>query len=80
MLKLILHCDKCKKEILPNTVMIFVGKMLEIKTSMPSKELLTPLKLPQRGGPVFLEEILETKFHLCPSCYIEFKAFLEQGK
>jgi len=78
MLKLTIICDKCKKEISPNTPAIFIGKELEIKTSMPTKELLSPLILPHQGKPVFLEEILEHKIHLCPSCLIKFKEFLKK--
>jgi len=72
MLKVSVICDRCKKEISPNAPMVFMGKVLQLKTSMPSKELLTPLKIEQRG-PVFLQEILEHKIHLCPSYYAEFE-------
>lgn len=78
MLKIILQCDKCKKEIPPGTQIIFLGKKLEIRTSMPTKDLLAPFKLSRQKGPVFLEEILEFKFHLCSSCYMKFEEFLKQ--
>jgi len=78
MIKLTIICDKCQKELSPNTPVIFIGKKLEIKTSMPSKELLAPLRLSQRGQPVFLEEVLEHKIHLCPSCLAKFEEFLKE--
>ena len=78
MLQLKIICDKCQKEISPNTPIIFFGKKLEIKTSMPSKGLFTPLKVPPRGQPVFLEEILEHKIHLCPNCLAKFEEFLKE--
>ena len=78
MLKLTIICDKCQKEFSLDTPIIFVGKKLEIKTSMPAKEFLAPLKLPRRGQPVFLEEVLEHKIHLCPSCLAKFEEFLKE--
>jgi len=78
-LQLKLTCDKCGQEISPNTPIIFVGKKYEIKTSIPTKEFLKPFQLPQRNQPIFLEQVVEHKLHLCPSCTVKFEEFLKKG-
>lgn len=76
----IINCDKCKKEISSDTQTVFVGKLLDVRTGIQGMDFLTGAKLQTGNKPVFFQEIIEHRHHLCSLCYREFVNMLNEKK
>jgi len=77
------YCDKCGKEFNPNPQQepFFEGILIEKKIQMmdaksPFGDKFSSLLKP--GQPIFLEELSQRKFQLCPVCATAFAEVLKK--